>query len=271
MGKYNDYFERFESIEQFRSVLNGRETNKVFKGKEASKDLNASFKGTKDYQEADALLTNGDATISSRLISVLGKMKPFQGGETMKRVKDVTGFGVNVSRALTGSAKTMYRRRKEPDGGRILDVVINGSIPASVRAESIEKKLCEVFSVINFLERNDLQTNIYIYLQTESLCEKQKITLAIKVKDAGQPLNITRCAYPCTHPSMIRRHFLRFIETTPVDVDGSLTPGYGKPNFKTEKKYFESKNPVYFFSLGKEVTQYRGVEDYKEEIYELLS
>lgn len=267
-----DYIEHFESVESFAATICSRETNKVFAHKLKMSEYEGPYHcvkcGTKSYQEANALLLNGDENIYNKLTHILARVSAQC--ESTKRVNAVCGFGVSVPRALTGSAKCMYSRKKTPSDGKIIDVILNIGANCSFSANDINAKLCQMFSVINMLERNDVQTNIYVYIASEKC--GQKLEASIKIKDAGQPFNLMKYAYPCASASMIRRHFARFIETAPVSIRREFTKGYGCPvTDNVNDRFCSGSRNKYIFLLQNELNKSRSIEDITEDVLRVVN
>lgn len=78
-----------------------------------------------------------------------------------------------------------------------------------VRSEHILNLGSAIISMIDKLEGAGYPTEIYVYNSTA------KNFFTVKLKDAGEPLNIDRLAFPIAHPSMFRRIAFRLTETDP--------------------------------------------------------
>lgn len=267
---FENVFETFQSVEQFFATIESRKVCKTFDGKELASQRDGTrggFYRTESYAKATELLMQGDSGVFEKLKTGLENMQVF-GREVSRRVHAVNGFGVNVGRALTGSAKCMIARKKQEMDGQILDVVICASVDWTKTSEQINEALCKMFSVINQLEKNDVQTNIYIYYGQEY--KGQKIEVKIKVKDAGTPFNLLKYSYPCANTDMYRRHFFKYLENSPENLHEGYVGTYGCPISTYDCRLHGHEENVYVFNMRKEIENPIGIERIYKDVEKAL-
>lgn len=84
--------------------------------------------------------------------------------------------------------------------------------------------------------------------------------IKVRIKSANEKLNISKLAFPLTHPSMLRRLFLRWIEVYP-EITKKFVSGYGRPATSYElRKVFPEDYLLPNFIL-KNVNEIKTVED----------
>ena len=59
--------------------------------------------------------------------------------------------------------------------------------------------------------------------------DKETVAAFVRIKDSGQYLDAKKMAYPLVNPSMLRRHFFRFIEKAEGITSKRWPSGYGRP------------------------------------------
>lgn len=213
----NNYIEIFDTLLQFAKV-DGRANDPFFEKFACSKDNTADyvkFSGTNNYLEAERLMLEGDKE-SARMIT-----------ENMTRLKDngqITrnttysaqqGFIPNMGRVMTGHPENMINvRRQICKNTKVVNIFANVRVSCGMKAAEAARRGALVLSYINGLEKNGYRVNLYVGQISKFQDSKNTAGLAVKVKDSGKPLNVTKVAFPLVNPSFFRRICFRWIETT---------------------------------------------------------
>ena len=229
-----NYYEIFDSLSAFNQALLGRGLNSKFAkiSKESSKTGTAKFTTTENYQEASDLMLSGDIANLDKLVAVDGvDLSHIHGTKKVNRQqKSVAGGFPLVPVYLTGVPKNMLASKKITTKTKVISIVYNLSVCGNISSKDIVVAGAKVASIIKYLEAKGIRCNLYVADVARSVySDRQVISFAVKIKDAGAPLNLLNIAYPLINPSMLRRHGFRFIETCPVAVSDGIARGYGVP------------------------------------------
>lgn len=241
------YREEFSSIAQFVHAMEDRKVNRVFSGgRLASIECSKSFSGTESMEEANNLLQYGDKDSAQRLDkkmrinSVKGsgmKKKP-----TVKR--DFTGFAPIVGAYLAGDEECMLNiHTKMRKHSKVVNLLWNISVPATVSAEEITEQGARVLSLVDALERRGYSVNLSTVMASMNQKRTECIVCMVRIKDASQRLSVLKCAYPLVNPSFLRRHMFQYIERHPHITASDYLNSYGSPVLKT--KYPEEHETIF--------------------------
>ena len=219
--------ERYNSIADFKKSLERKKIGKMYDEKFEGR---TSFYGTSTHEEADELLINGD-TFTAKVIEGCNKNKRFE--RTTNTIKqDFCGFVPNVGAVVSGSPINMYNVKQTTyRNTKVLNIVYFIGAGYNVRTKELSAAGAKLLNVINTLEVRGYRINLFAARcvipningkqQSDSL-----LNLAVKIKDSGKHLNITKIAYPIAHPSFFRRHCFKWADT----VCKNLTSTYPESN-----------------------------------------
>lgn len=229
----------FNSISEFLVYIEKTPTNNAFLGFDkrnclSSKRLDrksSPWSGTQTYEEAFELLRSGWTIGAKNLEIKLKKVSKISGTDMkVKNFADVCGYQAIVPLYLQGVPCNMVNRKMVPMKQKVITINRVVSCSASVRSETLENENIKCFQIIRKLEQSGYRVNLNLLMSSGHACVK------IKLKSAGEKLNISKLAFPLVHPAMLRRMFFRFIETYPT-YPGSYTFGYGEiPNEEEFRK-----------------------------------
>jgi len=226
---------RFESVAEFSGYLSKGETQPYFKDDPSSQDEDRpTWHGTKSYAEADRLFKCGDTETKRRIETAAGgaaKLSSFGVATQTSRVRAMTGYKVSIGAYLSGSPKCFIKRAKVERMGRTATIVFNLTYPCYVDVQDMAKTAaCLVKAVLRTERERGIKFNVYV-----TFCTRSSGTTAIslvKVKSSSQWFNLNTMAYSLANPSMLRRHFFRWLEVTP-NIPYGFVSGYG--NIVSEK------------------------------------
>lgn len=265
--KYKDFTECFNSVNAFLDAIGTRPEHKGFycqrtvMASQDESDDYVEFSGTRSYEEATGLLLNGDHAAAGEILQEKAKIEKAV-GMAPKTCRDYTGFMPCVPAYLSGQPRCMINKRPAPkQAKKTLDVRAYCTVPFDFTTREIINGTAKILTAVQQLELNDFQTNIWVCSRTAAsrrAAGSQKLEVRIKVKNAGDPLNVLAVAYPMVNPSMGRRHIFRWRETVPVDL---AEPFY--------KSYGASAVTVDGLSLLDILTEYWSVQKIADEILRL--
>ena len=231
--EYTDFAETFPSLGVFLDTIDSRPINKVFVDDktECSKTGSKSFTTTKSYEEASELMLHGDGTNLDKLVAVDGvDLSQLRGSKKVNsQQKSVCGGFPLVPVYLTGVPKNMLASKKIVTKTKVINIIYNISVPASLEASSIVKAGANMVSIIRYLEKNGIRVNLYTIWATWDKSSLHRCAFFVKIKDAGAPLNLLNIAYPIINPSMLRRHGFKWLETIPTKIPEGYAYTYGSP------------------------------------------
>lgn len=224
-GKNQVILESFDSITEFTDINNSRPNTKEMKYKDSSSSGSKSFTGTSSFEEADLLLRNGYVEGVKELSS---KVKAFATNTSKPKTNyRPVGSSPSVGRFLSGNPNCMRHTQRVKVETPCVKVFVNCSYSHFYSTNQIISHGVVVFDAIQKLESKGIRTEIHIVQIVEN---NSHIAVAtIKIKDGAEKLNLTKCTYPMIHPSWLRRHVLKWFETTPACDFRGFNYGYGRP------------------------------------------
>lgn len=213
----------YNSVTQFWAAINEKPTQDGFN--ESSKNKDKS-KGTESYEAATELLLQGDRENADKVLREVAAIKRQVGKETKRqRVgTGVVGFAPNVPNYLAGVPRNMITATPNKRKDKVVNVVYNFAAPWSVSKETLTTAVINLAGAIVALEAGGARVNVYAQYAAENGADR--VGLMVKVKNASQPMDTLKMIYPLGHPSMLRRHGFRWIETT-SGVPSSFAFNYG--------------------------------------------
>lgn len=218
--------EVFSSLTEYQRALSTRVTNKVFAAANThSHDTGAAaarFSGSESYEDADHLLLGGYTPAITRIAETMTANNTGNNtGEIQRRrrVYSQAGGRIVVSRYLNDSPTPFARRLQRHAPACVLNIYIDSAFGSGTAAKEIQNTEANILSVLSALENSGTRLNIYAGATSYATTNKktfarQTLTAAVKIKDAGEALSVGAVAYPLAHPSFLRRHYFRWLETT---------------------------------------------------------
>lgn len=213
-----DYFEKFESIDEFAEVVNTRSTTVYYKGltELASQNDDIKFTSTESYEVATKLLLEGDKNMAKRLSNELKTIKLNNSNMVCKNVLygSQNGFIPNVGAVMSGHPLNMINIKQQKfRNSKVITLALNCAVPGTVSVDAITSYNVRLLTIISNLEKQGYRINLYIGSISYMSKSKNNVGFFVKIKDAGKPLNILNVAYPLINPSFNRRHKFRWLET----------------------------------------------------------
>ena len=251
----------FNSITEFNKYLSENETQPNFKGKESSKEEgNNNFRKTRTYEEADYLLLHGDKELAKKIedagvAKTRLKLKTLQ---TRRQLfSSVVGVAPNVPNALAGVPTSMISVKEIRCKTKVLNIFYNIAIDWTISADTIINLSAKFVSACMLLEAQGFRLNVSVGCVCTK--NKQNVACSVLIKSASQPFDVLKMVYPLAHPSMLRRHFFRFIEVT-KNVNYDFVYTYGRPikNKETIKEIINNREKfnavLSFYDINEEMT-----------------
>lgn len=208
--------ERYNSIADFKKSLERKKIGKMY-DENNEYVFDKDFCGTSTHKEADELLTNGD-TFTAKIIQGCNIQK--KNNRTTNTIKqDFCGFVPNVGAVVSGSPLNMYNVKQTTyRNTKVLNIVYFIGASCDVDKNELAAAGAKLLNIINTLEAQGYRTNVFaarciVPIINGKTQNKSLLNLAVKIKDSGKHLNITKIAYPIAHPSFFRRHCFKWADT----------------------------------------------------------
>ena len=163
------------------------------------------FSKTRNMEHAIDLARNGwqeGINKAAEVMEIIGGDNALQ----RKRKYDVVGGRVNVGRLLTGNPLNMQRREKQP-GKKSITLFVETSMLSMLDAETAILRAACVAAMVDLLDTLGYSSSIVAigYTQDANNYNRGLYQTTIKLKNAGEPLNMNDTIFALGHPSMNRR------------------------------------------------------------------
>lgn len=190
--------------------------------------------GTKSFQEAKDMALNGwsgiraevDALVENIEHAIMPNLAP-----AFTSYFDVSGGMVDVGRFLDGEPECMVETRlvEMAKPGKVITVLVQGFYSSASNENEIKARGAAVVALIDAIERMQHSTEIYVeYTFSKRICH------LVKVKGAGEALDIDTLMFILAHPSAYRRISFGVQEGEPAGLGCGPSGNYGKPNDLTQ-------------------------------------
>ena len=231
----------FDDIKAYESYLESHEVQKAFTAHQSSKTGTKRFTGTSSYADANCRLLYGDKQLAKQIVMLgRGVFDKIRAKYTIRRTyqSHICGQIANVPNYISGNPNTMIQVRQIHQRQPVLTIGYNTAVRGYVSRESVVRATINLLAAIVMFESKGIRVSFYTLNHDET--GDGENSYAIKIKSAGQPLDLLKMAYPMAHPSMNRRHKFRYTEVT-EGVPASFAWGYGAPvdDEQRMKKHFK--------------------------------
>ena len=201
-----EYFEKYDNIITFAESL-----NRPRKGSFARdpKD-DPSFIGIDSAEKADNLLLYGDTETAKKITTFACKQAP---QSTKTSITNAPyGFVPNVPRFLSGRPDNMYNVKAQTyKSTKVLNLIYFVGANYGIKADDLAKEGAKLLRVIATLEGKGYRINLNVATHAKAVNKTHDtLTLFVKVKDSGKPLNLAKVAYPIAHPAFFRFHIWKW-------------------------------------------------------------
>lgn len=160
-----------------------------------------SWCGVESYDKALELLEQGCQPIVDKLKSKIKANLEGQ-GKRLTFHNDIVGYAPIVPLAVLGVPNSMINSRMKQIKAKVIDVYYDGTFSCGVDSSDIINTGAKVISVILELEQQGYRFNLY---QVQSYSDSDDCDLmCVKLKDAGQPIDLKRISFPMTHTAFFR-------------------------------------------------------------------
>lgn len=230
----------FNSLKEFYDYICNTPLNETFRWEtlSSSKPNHNNWSGTSTFEEAAELLKNGWNVGAQELTKKL-KIAETQKDVQMqyRNILSVCGYQAVVPLYLNGVPQNMVNRKLTPTKQKVITINKVTCVSCGVSSETLKNESIKCFQIIKKIEASGIRVNLNLMISTGHACVK------IRLKSAGEKLNVSKLAFPLVHPAMFRRLYFRFIETYPT-IPKSFRWGYGRVPTESEFKAACGKNEI---------------------------
>lgn len=215
------------------------------------------FTKTNSYEEAEDLLLHGWDSMAEKLTNKLRKVTCKNNGYKNKTVYGVQGYQACVPRYLQGVPDNMVSNKRIVTKQKVINIVKDFGYSGSTSTSTIEEESIKVLKMVNELELKGYRVNLSIVFV--SRYRGKYIGIMVKIKNAGQKMNVKQLAFPLVHPSMFRRIMFGLIER--LEETKHFGKGYGIcTTYEETKHLFEGQYFIPRIVSEQEITD---IEKYK--------
>lgn len=242
--------EQFGSLGQFLDTISAREVNKVFSCRKnclGSNNPDYNFSLTHSYDEATSLARTGYKEGLDKLKAIDSKTRYIGKAPKAMPITSPIGFTPHVPNAIAGVPNSMISTHKVEQKAKVISLLYSLVDSGSADAKTFVKPGKNMLNLIYTLELKGYR--VALNMLVEFIGERERAFGIIQIKNWRQPSNPLKIAYPLIHPSFLRRHDFRWLETQPNLTDDYFARGYGRPLHVTEG-HCTADRRVYLRKIG---------------------
>lgn len=274
---YSNYFvEEFESVGKYLHELSTRKNCSAFErygGGPSSEEGSESFTNSRSLEHANELAKKGwkEGWNKAKKILKETSLKSDKANIQKHRpYKHVVGYSPHVPNAIKGIPNSMIATKPVYKKVRVVKIYVSIGYNSSIGANQAQKALIKAIRYAIDLEKAGIRTEINTVAMSEY--DNSLFGQVIKLKDFRSSVNLLKIAYFMGHPSALRRHKFKWLETLPEDkmtftVERGMYSGYGRSVYDedTIEKYLnkDSKKVIFTYMNLKEKSM--------KEVHELAS
>ena len=179
-----------------------------------STDNTHSFTETASYEEAMKMANEGWASaeadarkLSNAIMRRVGSLV-----ERDEELFDVEGQGIDIGLYNCGEPEhwVRYEQHFNEAPGPIVRIVFNGAASGGISTRSLVAKGAAVAGLIECIELSGKSVELWMAIVFS--VGSETVEFRVKVKEAGQPLDMGRVMFSLAHPSSLRRLGFRVLE-----------------------------------------------------------
>jgi len=223
------YVEQFDSIREYLQVINSRENNPKVRTASSIKHDSSRWSGTETLEEADEILRKGwieGYNKASKMLSINTKHSDNVPIKRARPINTVVGYVPHVPNAIMGLPNSMISTLPVYKKIRVIKVFISVGVNSMVSTSESERAFIKAIRYVLDLEASGIRVELYHMAVSEN--SGWYNSPIVKLKGFREKLNLLKVAYFLGHPSALRRHKFKWLETIPETVPDGLYGGYGR-------------------------------------------
>lgn len=241
------YITEYNSLSEFVTEINSLPNNRFFEDRHASQRKEregGDFYGTVDYQQATYMLTHGWDSAAKKMADKVKMTNSISAvTRTSKPSYNVVGSQASVPRYLQGIPTNMVSRQTTYSKQRVVTITKGISYNHGWTTNQILKECIKALQIIQSMENGGQRVRLNVMLSVDTERGYTHIC-KVCVKQPDERLNISKMSFALAHPSMLRRFFLKWIETDPF-AEHDTGDCYGTPSDISIKEKAMGENEYY--------------------------
>lgn len=233
--------EQFSSVDEFLNYLDT--TPNINWDSPSSRGDRSEWTGTKDWETAIGYATKGWPEGVKKVTDKMGLNRTV--GKSKTQIYDVFGERPEIGRFLSGVPDCMARRVIRESAKRpIIDLTINASYSAGIKADTIMNYGAAIALVIDELEDNGFSVGLHVGAANDATgIGSNTYGALVNIKRAGERMDLDRLIFFTANPAFLRRFIFGYWETK-YDGQSIFKYGYGriaemeKANYPEDSVYF---------------------------------
>ena len=218
--KVNGTVYEFDSMSEYVKHLTEFDKNSVRLEESVRYDFN-NWYGTKTFEDAIKLAKEGWTDCANALNKKLNfQINNLGTDKMMKTFLSQVGYQAIVPLYLNGCPTNMVNKKLEVKKQKIITIVKSVGFRAEHSVDDIKEESIKTLMLVYLLEKKGYRVNLYTLNGYNS--RGQSYFVRVKIKSAGERLNVSKLAFPLVHPSMLRRLNFRFREINKTGIGGSI-------------------------------------------------
>lgn len=199
--------------------------NKHFSPSRLSSNSTGSyFSGTQSYDEALNLLKKGWLPEAQKITKQL-KSNAHQNTLSSTPTYSVVGHQPSVARYLQGIPTNMITRKPQTKAQKIITLNRSMAYNCNWSTEAIQEQGLKTLGIIQGLEAQGYR--VKLNMVAVMVNSNEVAVCKIVIKKPEEHLQLSKVAFPLSHPSMLRRLLFRWIEKF-VELQSDYSRSYGR-------------------------------------------
>ena len=231
---------KFESVPEFVAACTKRA-----KSSAASHNRSSGFTGTKSFDEAVKLASDGWSDVRPQVDAILEPLREKLAevlDVTVERWHDIIGSDPDIDRFVAGEFECMWDdiHIPTPTNGKVFTLLLSNAVNCNVSTETILKRGAALAAMVEAFTIMGCELEIWVETSSRDFGggwygddgrEREVFSTLVCVHKAGDNLDVNNVMFPLGHPSWLRRLWFGFAEgATQAQIEhfGFIHGGYGQ-------------------------------------------
>lgn len=209
------FITEYSSLGEFIADIDSKPNNKFFENRHSSQrteETGGNWYATEDYSRATYLLNHGWDSAAEKMAKKVKLTVPAVGVvRSTKPSYGVVGSQASVPRYLQGIPTNMVSRQMTYSKQKVITLTKGISYSCRWSAQAILEQSIKALQIIQALENGGQRVRLNVMWCVSN--GRYHTICKVCVKQPDERLSISKMSYALAHPSMLRRHFFKWLET----------------------------------------------------------